>query len=198
VENLSEKAQYDYQLIIRAVEKNDQAAYAELMMRYRDTLYYMIFKMVRNEVDAEDLTIEAFGKAFKNIHLYRPENAFSTWIFKIATNNCIDFLRKKRQNVYSLDVNFGNENAEKSFDPMLDALNPEENTINDEKIALMRSLVATLKPRYRQLIELRYFEEYSYDEIATELDLPLGTVKAQLFRAKDLLFLILRNSKDKI
>ena len=89
-ENLSDKAKRDYMLVRKATD-GDQKAYAELLDRYRDAIYYMLLKMVNNASDAEDLTIEAFGKAFKNLNQYAPNYAFSTWLFKIATNNCIDF-----------------------------------------------------------------------------------------------------------
>ena len=97
VQHLSDKAVKDYKLVCRALNDGDQKAYAELMSRYKDSIYYMLLKMVNNRDDAEDLTIEAFGKAFKNIKQYTPDYAFSTWLFKIATNNCIDFIRKKRK-----------------------------------------------------------------------------------------------------
>ncbi|MGM0408425.1 MAG: sigma-70 family RNA polymerase sigma factor, partial [Bacteroidota bacterium] len=100
--NLSEKAKHDYKLVRLAV-KGDEKAYAELLGRYKDAIYYMLLKMVNNKSDAEDLTIEAFGKAFKNLAQYTPNYAFSTWLFKIATNNCIDFIRKKKANLISLD-----------------------------------------------------------------------------------------------
>ncbi len=196
--NLSDKAKYDLDLVEEAVN-GDQKAFAELMGRYRDAIYFMLLKMVNNKSDAEDLTIEAFGKAFKNIHQYSPNYAFSTWLFKIASNNCIDFLRKKRNNLVSID---GSHNEDKENDQPIhlkdETPDPEENLIKEQKKILMRTVVKKLKPRYRILIELRYFKEYSYEEIADELDLPLGTVKAQLFRARELLFNTLKNSDIKI
>lgn len=190
--NLSEKAQRDF-LLVQKATKGDQKAYTELMDRYRDAIYYMLLKMVSNSSDAEDLTIEAFGKAFKNIDQYTPNYAFSTWLFKIATNNCIDFIRKKKANTISLDQ--ADEEEDKApTDLMAPVLDPEETLIKDQKLKLMRSIVSRLKPRYRKLIELRYFKEYSYDEISEELELPIGTVKAQLFRARELLFNILKHT----
>jgi RNA polymerase sigma-70 factor (ECF subfamily) len=190
--NLSEKAQRDYALVLKAI-KGEQKAYTELMDRYRDAIYFMLLKMVNNSSDAEDLTIEAFGKAFKNIEQYAPNYAFSTWLFKIATNNCIDFIRKKKANTISLDQN--DDDSDKApTDIMASILDPEESMIKDQKLKMMRSIVERLKPRYRKLIELRYFKEYSYEEISDELELPIGTVKAQLFRARELLFNILRNT----
>src|SRR5664279_4926106 len=94
---LTEKAQRDYALVQRAVQFGDQKAYAELLNNYRDSLYFMLLKMTNNPTDAEDLTIEAFGKAFRNLQQYTLEFAFSTWLFRIASNNCIDFLRKKNR-----------------------------------------------------------------------------------------------------
>ncbi len=196
--NLSDKARYDYDLVQRAV-KGDQKSYAELMGRYRDAIYFMLLKMVNNKSDAEDLTIEAFGKAFKNLSQYSPNYAFSTWLFKIASNNCIDFLRKKRTNLVSIDSanddDYENETPIHLKDEMPD---PEEGLIKQQKAVLMRTVVKKLKPRYRTLIELRYFKEFSYEEIAVELDLPLGTVKAQLFRARELLFNTLKSTDVKL
>ena len=188
--NLSEKAQFDVRLVERA-KKDDQAAYAQLMDRYREAIYYMLLKMVNNANDAEDLTIEAFSKAFKNLEQYSPNFAFSTWLFKIASNNCIDFIRKKRIDHISLDREIGDRDRASNI-IMAEVPDPEEDLIKKQKATLMRSVVTTLKPRYRDLVELRYFKEYSYEEIADELNLPLGTVKAQLFRARELLYNILK------
>ena len=192
-DSLSSKAQLDVELIQRAVA-GDQRAYAELMERYRDAIYFMLLKMVNNTADAEDLTIEAFGKAFKNIRQYTANFAFSTWLFKIASNNAIDFMRKKKLNNVSIDETLRDTDAVpvniRSEQPT-----PEESLISEQKILMLRSIVAKLKPRYRKLVELRYFYEYSYEEISEEMGLPIGTVKAQLFRARELLQNTLKESK---
>ncbi|TNF28666.1 MAG: sigma-70 family RNA polymerase sigma factor [Bacteroidetes bacterium] len=196
---LSEKAMLDYRLVRAAIDQGDQKAYAQLMDRYRDSIYFMLLKMVNNRDDADDLTIEAFGKAFNKLHQYTPNYAFSTWLFKIASNNCIDFIRKKKKNLLSLDKPIeGHDGGEMTMDVPSGALDPEETYIKQQKKLLMQGVVEKLKPRYRTLVELRYFKEYSYEEIAQELDLPLGTVKAQLFRAREFLYNILKNSKEKI
>ena len=197
--HLSEKAQKDFELVIRATQKKDQQAFAELMDKYKDSIYYMLLKMVHNNDDAEDLTLEAFGKAFSRLHQYTPNFAFSTWLFKIATNNCIDFLRKKKKNVMSIDNRIENEDGDDfKFEIKSEGLAPEQNAMNDQKIQLMRQYVKKLKPRYEILVEMRYFKEMSYDEISEELQLPLGTVKAQLFRAREFLFNILKHSIETI
>lgn len=193
--NLSDKAREDFRLVLLARE-GDQKAFSELMSRYRDAIFFMLLKMVSNRDDADDLTIEAFGKAFRNIHQYSPSFAFSTWLFKIATNNCIDFLRKKRAITVSIDGGTDKDN-ERQIILESDAKTPEETLISQQKANLLKSVVSNLKPRYRTLIELRYFQEFSYEEIADELSLPIGTVKAQLFRARELLYNILKNTDVK-
>ncbi|HOP04708.1 MAG TPA: sigma-70 family RNA polymerase sigma factor [Tenuifilaceae bacterium] len=197
-QNLSDKAKFDLVLVEKAVN-GDQKAYAELLDRYRDAIYFMLLKMVNNKSDAEDLTIEAFGKAFKNINQYTPNYAFSTWLFKIATNNCIDFIRKRKANLISIDQQTEDTEGLMSAPAtnlQASVLDPEETLIKEQNIKLIQSLVSKLKPRYRKLIELRYFREFSYEEIADELELPLGTVKAQLFRARELLYNILKSSSQ--
>ncbi len=197
--NLSDKALKDYNLVRNAIDNADQKAYAELMSRYKDSIYFMLLKMVNNRDDADDLTIEAFGKAFKNIKQYTPDYAFSTWLFKIATNNCIDFIRKKRKQTFSIDKGIETDDGgELNIDIRSNQLDPEENMMKKQKVMMMRDVVERLKPRYKKLVELRYFQERSYEEIAEELSLPLGTVKAQLFRAREFLYQIMKNSEHKL
>ena len=191
---LSDKAQYDF-LLVEAALTGDEKAFAKLMSRYKDAIYFMLLKMVNNKNDAEDLTLEAFGKAFKNLHQYSPSYAFSTWLFKIATNNCIDFLRKRRGVYVSIENNQENGDNDQPIKLRSTEPNPEEKLIRIQKAILMRKIVHRLKPRYRILVELRYFREYSYEEIAQELKLPLGTVKAQLFRAREMLFKMIESTE---
>jgi RNA polymerase sigma-70 factor (ECF subfamily) len=197
--NLSEKAQIDYAIVCRARDEKDEKAYAELLGKYKDSIYYMMLKMVKNGDDADDLTIEAFGKAFNRIHQYVPKYAFSTWLFRIATNNCIDFIRKKKMVTLSIDKTMDDgEGGSIGYQLKSETLNPEERFERKQKIRIMREIVDQLKPRYRELVVLRYFRELSYDEIATETELPLGTVKAQLFRAREQLYKLMQNKKGKI
>ena len=197
--NLSDKALYDYNLVRDAIDNKSERAYAELMERYRDSIYFMLLKMVNSKDDADDLTIEAFGKAFKKLEQYTPNYAFSTWLFKIASNNCIDFIRKKKKHTFSLNRTIeGDEGGEMELDIKSDELDPEEVMMKEQKIEMMHNVVDKLKPRYKTLVELRYFKEFSYEEIATELDIPIGTVKAQLFRAREFLFQIMKNTKKTI
>lgn len=193
---LSEKARHDLKVIDRALH-GDSKAYTELLTRYRDSVYYVLLRMVNNPSDAEDLTIEAFGKAFHNLAKYVPSHAFSTWLFRIATNNCIDFMRKKSQSPRPFDQDEGEED-EMEATVASDTRAPDELMMDRETAASLNRIVKSLKPRYRRLIELRYFEDYSYEDIATELSLPIGTVKARLFRAKVLIFNMVRDKKSEI
>lgn len=183
----SKKALDDQQLVREALEGNEKA-FARLLFRYKDSIYYMILKMVKNKNDAEDLTLEAFGKAFTNLNVYSTDFAFSTWLYRIATNNCIDFLRKQKGVHFSLDMNQDSEQEGNNLKLRSSVPDPEERLILKQRSKILQGFIKKLKPQYQVLIELRYFKEYSYEEIAKELNLPLGTVKVQLFRARNKLF----------
>jgi RNA polymerase sigma factor (sigma-70 family) len=195
----SEKALQDFQLIDQAVNEHDEQAYAMLMERYKKPVYHMILKMVRNVDDAEDLTIEAFTKAFKNLYKFKKDYTFSTWLFRIATNNSIDFIRKKKLDTMSLNTAYQDESgANVTIDVKDKNLDPQEEAIKAQKIELIQLFVTKLPAKYQRLVRLRYFNELSYEEIARELEAPLGTVKAQLHRARELLQDLIRNKKDHI
>ena len=190
--NLSPKAKADYELVLRAID-GEEKAYTLLMTRYRNSIFHMMLKMINNRDDADDLTLEAFGKAFRKLPSYAPRYAFSTWLFKIAINNCIDHIRKKRLHLLSIDDPIEKGGAHDfSSNLKSNTLDPEEIYIRTQKVSLMRKVMGKLTPKYRLMIELRYFEELSYEEIARELEIPLGTVKAQLFRAKEILYTLLK------
>ncbi|MEQ6118259.1 sigma-70 family RNA polymerase sigma factor [Reichenbachiella sp. MALMAid0571] len=195
----SEKALKDFKLIDHAVNDGDEQSFAELMDRYKRPVYHMILKMVRNIDDAEDLTMEAFAKAFKNLHKFKKDYTFSTWLFRIATNNAIDFIRKKKLDTFSLNTSFKDDGGEPvNIDVEDHNLNPQEETIKDQKIELVQMFVTKLPPKYQRLVRLRYFDELSYDEIAKTLDAPLGTVKAQLHRARELMYDLVKDKKQHI
>lgn len=192
--HLTTKGIYDYRLIRRALDKKDESAYAELLHRYRESVYYMIYKMSGNKDDAEDLMMEAFTRAFSKLHQYEPKYAFSTWLFRIATNVTIDFLRKKR-NENTISIFDKPEGSDVEIVGIIkgDKPNPEDESINKQKKQIIRSVVDKLKPKYRELIILFYYEEMSHEEISQKLNLPIGTIKAQLFRARELMLQLLKN-----
>lgn len=194
---LTEKARRDLVLINKALNEGDQKAYAELLRLYRDAIYFLMLKMSNNHLDAEDLTIEAFGKAFKNLGQYTADFAFSTWLYRIASNNCIDFLRKHKRIPSASEMNWTTDKQDEMLDDLdSGTIDPEENMMRLQKNKHLHQVVDKLKPHYKNLISLRYFNEYSYEEICQKLNLPMGTVKAQLFRARALLLLIMENSRE--
>lgn len=192
---MTDKAQRDYELVMLAREKGDQKAYAILLETYREPVYYMLLKMTKSTLDADDLTIEAFSKAFRSLNDYSPEYAFSTWLFRIATNNCIDFIRRQKMQTMSMDDDSETHSGYIASEVrnMISSTNsPEQEMISEQQKKYIRSIVSKLKPSYRTLVEMRYFEEMTYDEIAQSLRIPLGSVKARLFRARNLLMEIVK------
>ena len=185
-DNLTEKGQRDLKLINRALESGDPAAYSELLKLYRDPLYFMLYEKVNDQELAKDLTIEVLGKAFKKLHMYVPEYTFSTWLFTVARNHCIDYLRKHKLPTISIDnMALDSDIKRPRFDLVSSSLNPEQTMEKTQRIAILRQIVDQLKPNYRDLVKLRYFKELSYEEIAKTLDAPIGTVKAQLHRSRE-------------
>ena len=169
------------------------------MRHYRDRLYFSIYEKVGDQEISKDLTIESLGKAFKKLHLYKADFAFSTWLFTVAKNHSIDYLRKNKLPTYSIDkMMTDDEGKQTNFDLKSGDPNPEQILMKKQRIKILRSIVNQLKPKYRDLVKLRYFKEFSYDEIAEELQLPLGTVKAQLHRSREQLFKIMSGAKDRI
>jgi len=196
-DNLTEKGKRDLKLINRALEDGDSTAYNELMKLYRDPIYFMLYEKVGDQELAKDLTIESLGKAFKKLHLYTPSYAFSTWLYTVARNHCIDYLRKNKLPTISIDRMMLDEDGKRNtFDLTSKDLNPEQEMEKKQRIAILRQIVNQLMPKYRNLVKLRYFKELSYDEIADTLDIPLGTVKAQLHRSREQLFKIMSGVKD--
>ena len=172
----------------------DQKAYTALLEKYRKSVYYLILKIVRSPEDAEDLMIESFSKAFDHLDQYSHDYAFSTWLFKITSNTCIDFLRKKKMEKVSLENDEG-----KVFDNLefITGTNPELDLIKSQRIDKLQHAVNSMDDIFSRVIALRYFKEYSYEEISEELGIPIGTIKVQLHRAKKLLQNKFLDEKDK-
>ena len=156
--NLTEKGKRDLKLINRALETGDPTAYNELMKLYRDPLYFMLYEKVGDQELAKDLTIESLGKAFKKLHLYVPNYVFSTWLFTVARNHCIDYLRKNKLPTVSIDKMMLDEDGKRTnFDLISDMLNPEQEMEKKQRIAILRQIVDQLKPKYRALVKLQVF-----------------------------------------
>ena len=196
---LTAKGERDLKLIERALENGDTTAYNELLKLYRDPLYFMLYEKVNDKELAKDLTIESLGKAFNKLHLYTPIYTFSTWLFTVARNHCIDYLRKNKLSTISIDkIILNSEGKASSLDLKSSDLNAEQKLEKKQRIAMLRQVVDRLKPNYRTLVKLRYFKEMTYDEISNELKLPIGTVKAQLHRSREQLFKIMSGLSQRI
>ncbi len=193
--NFSKKAHRDYKLV-QAAKNGNQRAYTDLMSFYKNSVNYVINSMVENENDAEDLTIEAFGKAFRNIATYEPKYAFSTWLFRIAINNSIDFLRKKQVRLISIDEQNPQKCSSEPLSLQSVAPDPEEWLIIKQNKNTVLSFIEQLSPRYSQILKLRYISDLSVAEISEKLDIVPGTIKSRLFRARDLLLNTIRKDKN--
>jgi RNA polymerase sigma factor (sigma-70 family) len=191
----SKQKKRDQELIKKAL-KGDSAAFSSLMDFYYDAIYFTLLKMVNNYSDAEDLTAEVFGKVFKSLDQYSEDYAFSTWLFSIATNHTIDFMRKSKKLILSIEDNDDN-GVEPTSVIQDDQPGPEENMIRQQEHNKLEKLIDKLKPFWQELIRLRYYNELSYEEIAEKLKLPMGTVKSQLYRAKDSLAKLYEEHKEK-
>ncbi|MFT4970471.1 MAG: RNA polymerase sigma factor (sigma-70 family) [Chitinophagales bacterium] len=191
----------DKYLVERILTRGDQLAYATLMNKYKKAVYFTLLKMVSNKDDAEDLTMQAFTKAFKSLDKYDNSYAFSTWLFRIASNNAIDHLRKKRLSTTSLDVGLYDDDGENGATvstTLVDSYaDPEQAMLRGQRSIIMREVINTLDDKYKELIHLYYFDELKYEEISKQLNLPLGTVKVRLRRAKDFLAKLLDGHGDK-
>ncbi len=193
-ENKNNSKVEDYELIDRAIS-GEQSAYDKLMRKYYNLVHNLIFRMIYNKEDVEDLAQEAFIKAFNSLDKFDRQFAFSTWLYKIASNNCIDYLRKKKLNTISIDKEIDSEDDDLRFEIPDVEFKPDRSIIEEERKALLEEAIASLPGKYRTVILMRHRDEKEYEEISKELKLPLGTVKAHIFRGRELLNKYL---KDKI
>ncbi len=190
-------------LLRRALDNNDQKAYASLMAIYRDSIYYLLMKMVRNSDDAEDLTLETFGKAFRCLDRYSPKYAFSTWLFRIAMNNGINHIHRKSGTPQTITVS-GISDSPDNAEMLIDNIDtrrgntPEDYLIEKQRMNILRCAVRQLPEKYRKVVELRYYSELSYDEIAVRLNISLSNVKIQLLRARNMLAQLMENVRSAI
>lgn len=176
--------------LVQLAKNGDPKAFEQLLSKYKEIIYYTVLKKTGNENDAEDLTMIAFSKAFQSLHSYNGAYAFSTWLFKIANNQCIDFIRLKGRK-----VPVSNE-KEPKFEVQELSQTPEAVVINEERRQKIREMVEHLPEKYRNIIHLCYFEELTYEEIAQRTEIPSGTVKALIFRGKQLLLKLYNPDKE--
>ncbi|MCK5147148.1 sigma-70 family RNA polymerase sigma factor [bacterium] len=172
--------------IVQALE-GDQKAYERLLLRYKGGIYNLIYQMIKNHEETEDLVQETFIKAFNSLQSYNNSYAFSTWLYKIAYNHCIDAIRKKKLKTLPLDRPIRLKEGEVHHQIKDDSLSPESRYLFNERQDMIKKTISELPERYRRAIILRHQEDKSYEEISKILDIPLGTVKARIFRAREML-----------
>lgn len=166
---------------INLAKENNQNAFSFLLNIYWEDVYKFQLKRTNNEIDAEDITIESFAKAFEKINTFNNKYIFKTWLITISKNLHIDQLRKNKN---KFDLNQLNENVQiKESSP-----SPEDNLINEQKLKSLKSKINKLKPHYKEVIELKCFNELSYKEISIKLNQPINNIKVKVLRAKKILF----------
>ena len=191
-QDASSSSLQDDHWVVLAV-KGDEKAYSELTQKYQKPLYFHVCKMIRNPDFAEDLVQDIFLKAFKSLKNYKNDYAFSTWLYRIATNHTIDYLRKKKLETLSI-------HADDSDDTHATIQLADEDSFTDEPMIRrerknkVHEAIDQLPEKYREVILKRHIEEKSYQEIAEEMDIPLGTVKAHIFRARELLYKYMKDT----
>ncbi|HNY91814.1 MAG: ECF RNA polymerase sigma factor SigW [bacterium ADurb.Bin431] len=185
------------QLVRDAIE-GDQKAYAEIVHRYRNQIYNLILRMVRRREEAEDLTQETFIKAFNALSSFNAEYAFSTWLYKIAVNNCIDHFRKKRLKTYPLDNPIPARDGELQREFPDHEAGPDAGLMEKERHLTIQEAIDSLPGKYREAILLRHAQDRSYEEIARLLGIPIGTVKVRIFRAREMLKKKLRDQRKNL
>lgn len=169
---------------IRKAKDNNQAAFNFLLDKYWNDVYGYLLKRTENENDAEDITIQTFSRAFDKINSFDERYKFKTWLITVAKNIHIDFIRRKKS---SITHETTEEDEERVYDIIDESPTPEDKIITEQNLAKLLRDIKKLKPHYQQVINLRYFQELSYDEISKELKEPMNNVKVKLLRAKKLL-----------
>ena len=196
---MTERLQHDYQLVCAARDHGNRKAYADLMAAYREPLYLLLLRMTHNTTAADDLTIETFGKAFLSLHRYSPTSSFSSWLYTIGVNTYIDHLRRNRIDTVPLSVTRRDDEGDFiEYQIPSNQPNPEEALIRMQRDEALKQMVDNLKEPYRDIIRMRYYEDLSYEEIAKRLNIPLGTVKVRLLRAKNLLSAVMGKNDNAI
>jgi len=194
--NASESSLEDDELVENATG-GDEKAYKKLVEKYERALYFHILKMIKDKKQVDDLVQETFVKAFDNLNSYNTNYAFSTWLYRIATNHTIDYLRKKKLQTLSIDDPVKTRDGEMQIQLPDKSAGTDRNIIRKQRQKIVQKAIGDLPEKYKSVIELRHMEEKSYQEIADVLDLPLGTVKAHIFRARELLYKALKDKREK-
>jgi RNA polymerase sigma factor (sigma-70 family) len=191
-EERQRRAEEDAVLVKRAIT-GDEKAFKSLIKRYKNPVAQIVYKLIRDRSQLEDLTQEVFIKAFQHLNDFDYQHQFASWLFKITNNHCIDYIRKKRLRVYSIDDQVKTEDGEIGYEIPDSTYEPDLNMLREQKSKLIRHAIDSLPKKYREVIVLRHQEELSYEEIAKETGLPVNTIKVQLFRAREMMYKFLKD-----
>ncbi len=178
--------------LIKAALAGKQVAFRAIMSKYHDQIYHLLYRMVHKKDEVEDLTQEAFIKAFASLKNFNEEYAFSTWLYKIATNNCIDYIRKRKLQTFSINKPIESADGDFTFEIPDSSYEPDRELIARQRTTLIEEAVNSLPEKYRIVILMRHTEDKDYHQISKELKIPIGTVKAHIFRAREILNKALR------
>lgn len=174
-------------VLVERCLKGEERAFGELLGKYKNSVYSICYRMVRNQTDAEDLAQEVFIRTFSVLDRYDPSYPFSSWLFRITSNLCIDFLRKARGGMVSLDQPIEGSDGPIQRQLPADGAKPDREMESKEMMAILEEAISTLPEHYRIIVILRHQEQMSYEEISDDLGIPLGTVKARIHRARKMI-----------
>lgn len=186
-ENEREELKKDDLVLIKEALAGNQDAFKLLLKKHREAIYHVTLRIVHNPQEAEDLVQETFMKAFSSLSSYRSQYKFTTWLYRIAANSSIDYLRKRKIAALSLDEEIPTKHGRISLELADWTYNPEIDLVAKQKRFSVEKAIDTLPKRYKEVIILRHKDEKSYEEISSILKIPVGTVKARIFRARVLL-----------
>ena len=170
--------------------------FAILEKRYKSIVMSLVRRMIKDDEDVKDIVQETFIKAYNSLSTFQDTYSFSGWLFRIASNNCIDFHRKRKLPSFSISKMTSNSEDNEEYEIEDKTFMPDEALLRGEKGSMLRNALALLPEKYRLILRLRHEEEMEYSQIAEQLDVPIGTVKANLFRARKMLYEVLKKNKS--
>lgn len=182
--------------LVKAAKKGDEHAFAQIVEKYSRPLHFHILKMIKDTEQVEDLVQESFAKAFDSLKSYHTTYAFSTWLYRIATNHTIDYLRKKKLKTVSINEPVNTKTGAMKLQISDDKARADRQIVRKQRASIVREAINDLPGKYKDVIYLRHMEERSYKEISDSLDLPLGTVKAHIYRAREMLYKALKDRRE--
>lgn len=189
------RSQEEDKKIIQSILDGNKSAFSLLQKKYKQLITSLIRKMIKNEDDVQDLVQETFIKTYNSLDKYQETYPFSSWLLKLASNHCIDFLRKKRLSTISLQFKNSESDEEQEYEIVDNSNMPDSDILSNERTIVIEEAISKLPDNYKLIIHLRHEEELDYQQISERMNIPLGTVKAHLFRARKILEIYLKKHR---